>query len=525
MTQAQLKVLILAADDFEDSELLYPFYRLAEEDIEVTVAGLDAGPVRGKKGHGPFPVDTTVDRVAEPDFAALVIPGGYAPDKLRRSQYVLDLVRAFDAAGKPIAFICHAGWVPISAKILKGRRATSVGAIRDDMENAGVDWVDEPAVVDGNLISARTPADLGPWMKALLAALPGRSAGAADRADSWMTDFGLGSWPHRRARIDPDRPAFRQGEGELTYRQLADRVKALAGALHAAGVRRGDRVAYLAANSIAGFETFFAAGRLGAIFAPLNTRLTTPELTYLVRDCAPTVLVHDQDVGALTGPDSPVSRSIALADDGPQGYQAFLEAGLDQRPPETEVGLDDDAVILYTSGTTGRPKGAVLTHGNLTFNTMNQLAHADVLRTDTALAIAPLFHASGLGQVSLPTLFKGGRVAVLPRFDPALVLAAIQAPEDRLLRRGPDHAADPLRPSRFRRDRPRFAAVRDLRRFDGLRAGRRRLAAPGSGAAAGLRHDRGLTRRAPGQPRRRHRTPDLNRHPAFLHRRSVQPAR
>ena len=84
-------------------------------------------------------------------------------------------------------------------------------------------------------------------------------------------------------------------------------------------------------------------------------------------------------------------------------------------------------MILYTSGTTGRPKGAVLTHGNLTFNTMNQLAHADVLRTDTALAIAPLFHASGLGQVSLPTLFKGGRVAVLPRFDPAAVLEAIQA--------------------------------------------------------------------------------------------------
>ena len=89
---------------------------------------------------------------------------------------MLDLVRAFDEAGKPIAFICHAGWVPISAKILKGRRATSVGAIRDDMDNAGVDWVDEPAVVDGNLISARTPADLGPWMKALAPA-PWTSAG------------------------------------------------------------------------------------------------------------------------------------------------------------------------------------------------------------------------------------------------------------------------------------------------------------------------------------------------------------
>jgi protease I len=137
----------------------------------VTVAGLDDHPVHGKKGYGPLPVDTTVDQVKEGDFEALVIPGGFAPDKLRRSETVLDLVRAFDTAQKPIAFICHAGWVPISAKIVKGRRATSVGAIRDDMENAGVLWVDEAAVVDGNLISARTPADLGPWMKALIAAL------------------------------------------------------------------------------------------------------------------------------------------------------------------------------------------------------------------------------------------------------------------------------------------------------------------------------------------------------------------
>ena len=118
-------------------------------------------------------VDTTVDQVAASSFDALVIPGGYAPDKLRRSQAVLDLVRAFDQERKPIAFICHAGWVPISAKIIKGRRATSVAAIRDDMVNAGADWVDRATVVDGHLISARTPADLGPWMKALLQALGG----------------------------------------------------------------------------------------------------------------------------------------------------------------------------------------------------------------------------------------------------------------------------------------------------------------------------------------------------------------
>ena len=165
------KVLILAADDFEDMELLYPLYRLREEEVAVTVAGLDDRPVTGKKGHGPVPVDSTVGQVAADDFDALVIPGGFAPDKLRRSEAVLSLVRAFDEAGKPVAFICHAGWVPISAKIVNGRRATSVAAIRDDMVNAGVDWVNQATVVDGNLISARTPADLGPWMKALLTAL------------------------------------------------------------------------------------------------------------------------------------------------------------------------------------------------------------------------------------------------------------------------------------------------------------------------------------------------------------------
>jgi deglycase len=171
MPLAERKVLLLAADDFEDMELLYPLYRLGEDEVRVTVAGLDDQPVTGKKGHGPVAVDTTVEQVAAGDFDALVIPGGYAPDKLRRSPAVLDLVRAFDKAGKPIAFICHAGWVPISAGIIKGRRATSVAAIRDDMVNAGADWVDQAAVIDGNLISARTPADLGPWMKALLQAL------------------------------------------------------------------------------------------------------------------------------------------------------------------------------------------------------------------------------------------------------------------------------------------------------------------------------------------------------------------
>ena len=165
------RVLILAADLFEDMELLYPLYRLREEDVAVTLASLGGKPVNGKKGHGPVAADMATDDALAGDYDALVIPGGFAPDKLRRDQHVLDLVRKFHGDGKLIAFICHAGWVPISAGIVKGRRATSVDAIRDDMVNAGVDWVDEATVVDGNLISARTPADLGPWMKAVLAAI------------------------------------------------------------------------------------------------------------------------------------------------------------------------------------------------------------------------------------------------------------------------------------------------------------------------------------------------------------------
>lgn len=171
MDLSDKSVLVLAADLFEELELLYPVHRLREENARVIVAGFDGAPVTGKNGYGPIPVDAAFEQVSAGEFDGLVIPGGYAPDKLRRSAQVLDLVRAFDADRKPIAFICHAGWVPISARILRGRKATSVGTIRDDLENAGVEWTDEPTVVDGNLISARTPDDLGSWMKALLTAL------------------------------------------------------------------------------------------------------------------------------------------------------------------------------------------------------------------------------------------------------------------------------------------------------------------------------------------------------------------
>jgi protease I len=167
---AARRVLILVEQAYEDLELWYPKIRLMEEGMRVVVAGPEEVRYTGKHGY-PCTPDRTLDQVRAEDFDALVIPGGWAPDKLRRLPAVLELVRAFDRAQKPIAMICHAGWVPVSAKILKGRKVTGVSAIRDDLENAGADFVDQSVVVDRNLISSRTPADLPDFCRALIAAL------------------------------------------------------------------------------------------------------------------------------------------------------------------------------------------------------------------------------------------------------------------------------------------------------------------------------------------------------------------
>lgn len=163
-------VLFFAGPLYEDLELWYPKIRLEEEGVRTVVAGIGEKTYQGKRGY-PVTVDTQIDQIAAREFDGLVIPGGFAPDQLRRFDKVLQVTREIYQAGKPVAFICHAGWVPISAKILKGKRATSVRAIKDDMENAGVIWEDSAVVVDGNLISSRTPADLPDFARALIRAL------------------------------------------------------------------------------------------------------------------------------------------------------------------------------------------------------------------------------------------------------------------------------------------------------------------------------------------------------------------
>ncbi len=170
MTLQGKTILFFAGPLYEDLELWYPKIRLEEEGARTVVAGTGEKTYQGKRGY-PLTVDTSVDQIEAAGFDGLVIPGGYAPDIMRRSQKLLQLTREIYQAGKPVAFICHAGWVPISAGIVRGKRGTSVGAIKDDLVNAGMLWEDSPVVVDGNLISSRTPADLGPFCKAIIAAL------------------------------------------------------------------------------------------------------------------------------------------------------------------------------------------------------------------------------------------------------------------------------------------------------------------------------------------------------------------
>jgi len=154
-------VLTFVDDIYEDLELWYPKLRLEEAGYAVRLAAKELKICKGKHGY-PAKADALIDECRSADFAGLLIPGGFMPDKLRRDAKVLALTREFFEQGKLVAFICHGGWIPISAKILKGRRATGSLGIKDDLENAGALWVDEPVVMDGNLISSRTPVDL-PW--------------------------------------------------------------------------------------------------------------------------------------------------------------------------------------------------------------------------------------------------------------------------------------------------------------------------------------------------------------------------
>lgn len=164
------KILILVGPEYEDLEVWYPKLRLEEAGYETILAGLGEREYRGKHGY-PCPVQGRVADYLAEDLAGILAPGGWAPDKIRRDPDALARVRELHEAGKMVATICHGPWVLISAGIVRGRRLTSTVGIRDDLENAGAEWVDQRAVIDGNIVSSRVPKDLPAFAQAMLRVL------------------------------------------------------------------------------------------------------------------------------------------------------------------------------------------------------------------------------------------------------------------------------------------------------------------------------------------------------------------
>lgn len=160
------KVIAILDHDFEDLELMYPVLRLREEGATVHLVGPEAGKKYIGQHGVPAESDYAFTDINAEDYDAILVPGGWAPDQLRRYSEVLEFITVMDKAEKPIGQICHAGWVLISANILKGRKVTSTPGIKDDMTNAGATWIDEPVVIDGHIISSRRPPDLPPYAKA-----------------------------------------------------------------------------------------------------------------------------------------------------------------------------------------------------------------------------------------------------------------------------------------------------------------------------------------------------------------------
>ncbi len=166
------RVAILVEEDFEDSELMEPMRAMKDAGARVLIVGSGSKKsYKGKRGTATITADTTADKVTADEFDALIIPGGYAPDKMRLHQPMIDLVRKAHDEGKIIAAVCHGPQLLISADIVRGRRITSCPSVVVDLKNAGAIWVDEPVVRDGNIITSRKPADLPKFSKTIIEAL------------------------------------------------------------------------------------------------------------------------------------------------------------------------------------------------------------------------------------------------------------------------------------------------------------------------------------------------------------------
>jgi fatty-acyl-CoA synthase len=229
----------------------------------------------------------------------------------------------------------------------------------------------------------------------------------------------IGSWPARRARLAPERLAVVDAERRLDYAALEARTACLAGWLRAAGVGPGERVALLLGNRSVYLEAVFAAARLGAIAVPMNTLLAPPEIQYLLGNAEPRALLYEASLAAKWAAAGGEAVPTCLAVGGaPDAYEAALASAA----PVSEVcavSPEDPVILMYTSGTTGAPKGALLPHRKSLYNCLNAQLFFELGSGDRVLVAVPLFHSFGLQILSLPVLYAGGTVLLEPRFDAA----------------------------------------------------------------------------------------------------------
>ncbi|MCP2635706.1 o-succinylbenzoate--CoA ligase [Microbacterium sp. HD4P20] len=245
-----------------------------------------------------------------------------------------------------------------------------------------------------------------------------------------MHNKGLGFWLAKRRLRNPDKTAVIFGGAQLTYRQFADAADRVSAVLRDRGIGKGDAVAYIGENSPQFLQVMFAAAQLGAVFVPINTRLAAPEMQHVLVDSGARTLVLDPEFldRAMPGVEAGRVAEVIVTGEGvPENPGlARLVAEAPAGHTVVDVDLDDPAAIIYTSGTTGRPKGAVLTHGNLTWVAMNCVVDYDVVSTDVSLMISPLFHVASLGMGALPVILKGATLVLEKGFEPGRALGLIQ---------------------------------------------------------------------------------------------------
>lgn len=245
-----------------------------------------------------------------------------------------------------------------------------------------------------------------------------------------MRNSGVGSWPARRVRSNRNSTAIVFEEQAYTYAQVLDRSTRLANALRQLGVVRGDRIAYLGPNHPSIIETLFAAGMLGAILLPLNTRLAAAEHNFILHDASPKVLIWSPSCNSTAAAlDNQLSIrfriSLSTDTDNIFDYDTLLRTASVTQIDEP-VTLDDVCMIQYTSGTSGQPKGVILTHGNVTWNCLNFLVDVDLTVHEISLVVAPLFHTAGMNNSFLPPFLKGGTTILMAGWNPEQALQLIQ---------------------------------------------------------------------------------------------------